>query len=658
MPALNHSHSMMLAMGFASPWLLTGLALAGIPIVLHFFYKRQYRETPWAAMRFLLEAARKHSRRLRLEQLLLLAVRVLILAFLATALARPYAELVGGIGESAAPVHRIVVIDSSLSMGFEEKGSTRFAHAQELIRERIREARTGDLFNIVRISGDSPQLVIGQPTARIEQVQSELDALRPTEERGDVVAALRQTSELATLAPEIAEKEILIVSDFQRENWQPETPRGAEEVRRLLGVLGSQGEVVAIDVNQGSSPNSAVTSLDTEEAVPMVGRDIVFRGMMRNYGLQPLLQQRVEIHVDGRLVEGRTVDLPAERETPIEFSHLFRESGEHLIELKLAGDALPIDNSRAMVLPVRDEISVLLVNGRPAGKASDAATYYLETVLSPTTARETWSGATRPRVIGDGELIQQNLNRFDCVSLCNVRIFTDREVALLRTYVESGGGLMIWLGDQVQAEMYNRLLYGDGKGVLPAQLQQRVGGAGMDRSAFGFDAESLEHPILRRFRGNPGTGLETTLTLEYFRLQLENQSGARVALRFDSGDPAIVESQIGQGRVIVIATSADVSWGTWPIQRSFPPLVHEMVRYAVAGRQGERQLNVGAPFVRNLPQSDVPTTARIVRPDEREVPLDVAIRENAPTVLTYRQADRSGVYQLELGPTVNRTEKF
>ena len=79
-----------LAFGFASPWILGGLVLAGVPILIHLLHKRRFIEAPWAAMRFLIEATRKQSRRMRLENLILLMVRTLILLLIVLALARPH----------------------------------------------------------------------------------------------------------------------------------------------------------------------------------------------------------------------------------------------------------------------------------------------------------------------------------------------------------------------------------------------------------------------------------------------------------------------------------------------------------------------------------------------------------------------------------------
>jgi len=84
-------------MGFLSPYMLWGAVAAGIPVVLHLFFRSRYRIVPWAAMKFLLTSIEQTSRRLRFQELLLLIVRIMLLAILALALARPTAHSPGEI---------------------------------------------------------------------------------------------------------------------------------------------------------------------------------------------------------------------------------------------------------------------------------------------------------------------------------------------------------------------------------------------------------------------------------------------------------------------------------------------------------------------------------------------------------------------------------
>src|SRR3954452_16503983 len=82
---------------FFESW-LSAAAVAGgavsIPVIIHLLNRRRFRIVEWAAMRFLLTAQKKNARRMRLEQLLLLAARCLIvlLTVFATASVTPWAE--------------------------------------------------------------------------------------------------------------------------------------------------------------------------------------------------------------------------------------------------------------------------------------------------------------------------------------------------------------------------------------------------------------------------------------------------------------------------------------------------------------------------------------------------------------------------------------
>ena len=59
--------------------------------------------------------------------------------------------------------------------------------------------------------------------------------------------------------------------------------------------------------------------------------------------------------------------------------------------------------------------------------------------------------------------MDRNLAGYDCVFLCNVAQFTASEARVLDAYLQSGGNLVFFLGDQVLAEQYNRELGGRGR---------------------------------------------------------------------------------------------------------------------------------------------------------------------------------------------------
>jgi hypothetical protein len=640
----------LLAVGFANPWLLLGLALAAAPILIHLLYARAYRQTDWAAMRFLLEAARKNSRRMRLEQLLLLAVRTLIVMLMVGAFAEPYIQSLSPAGQGRPPLHRVLVIDSSFSMQQKADGGRRFDRAKTLLRQIVSGSRPGDAFNLLGIAGRTDPAIVREPTFDRDALLAVIDRLEPTAEPGDLAAALADAAEMVGDPRTPPRKEVVLISDLQRRTWTAESPRGSGTgLSELFRRIGERARIVLIDVGEPAVANAAVTSLETGEPITFAERPARFRATLRNYAPSDLPGQRVELYVDGYLAAFKAVDLLASAETVVEFPHEFHSAGEHAVEVRLPADALPIDDRRWLSVPVADRMRILIVDGRRTGRPAQNASYYVRTVLAPATAENEWKGATRPEVIPEADLAAKDLSRYDCVFLCNVALVTPTEAALLQSYVEAGGGLIVAVGDRVSAENYNTLLYRDGKGVLPARLGDRVGDAAdRTRGGFTFDAQDLSHPVLAPFRGNPAAGLDRAVTLEFLGTRLESGSPARAVLRFNNAQAAIVERPVGRGRSVLITTSTDVTWSAWPVHPTFPPLIHELVRFAAAGRWQERQRLVGEPLVRVLPTRDAGVEVVVKPPDGRERPARPTTRDNQ-VELAFTETERPGIYELTFG---------
>ena len=115
------------------------------------------------------------------------------------------------------------------------------------------------------------------------------------------------------------------------------------------------------------------------------------------------------------------------------------------------------------------------------------------------------------------------------------------------------------------------------------------------------------------------SGLTQARTWQYHKLVVPKGSKAEVALAFDTGDPAVVESRRHRGTVILVATSADTGWTTWPIHKSYAPVMQEMVLLASAGRLSERNIRVGQPFDRSFPAAGASAPVTVITPRKQSV---------------------------------------
>ena len=286
----------LLAFGFATPALLGWLALAATPLLIHWLFRRRFREVPWAAMQFLYEAARKQSRRSRLEQLLLLATRMLILIVVVLALARPHFADQDLLARPSPPTLRLLVIDCSLSMGrlvvssdevsaanpLEAPAANRsrrtlFDSAKQTVKEIVQRGQAGDRCLLVRVSGSEPRVLIRQPTANVNSVLEEIDRTKLTFERGDVAATLRLLPELISRKRPDERCELVVISDFQSDNWSgvlsDQTNVGANaELAALWKQLSEEQSLSLREVGPSAADNATIASLRTDSPLLAAGQ--------------------------------------------------------------------------------------------------------------------------------------------------------------------------------------------------------------------------------------------------------------------------------------------------------------------------------------------------------------------------------------------------
>lgn len=635
---------------FGSPWLLLGLLFAAIPILIHLLHKRQFQETSWAAMRFLMAATRRHSRRLQLQQLVLLAVRTLAVALLIFALARPLFESAVIQASSTEPTHRVILIDASTSMRRTENGESLFARAVLIADSIINSSSPGDAIQLVRICDQSNRMLVSQPAWEQQIVADELKRLEPTWESGSVASSLEDVARLLETADELKQKQVSIISDFQLSNWAPVGSAGTN-ITESLQSLGEAASLQVFNVGLPKRSNVAVTSCRVIGAPVMSGQATMVQATLRRWGEASTVQ--AELLVNDRERVSETVDFAASDTAEVTFEHVFNDAGQYSIRIRVAPDEFPADDQRWATVEVLDTISTLLVNGRQSGKPMGNATDFVKLSLIPDESPEP-AGPIRVRVITDGELMSVDPSRYRCVFLCNVGLFTDQEADFLARYATLGGGVVFLTGDQVRADVWNRVLYREGKGILPAELLGRVGSATTPSDVFLFNTTDVDHPLVSDYRGNPGFGLENVLTFEYFKSRLSGSQSVRTALSYENGDPCVVESQMGNGHVLLVTTAGDDRrWSTWnTIGGTYATLINEIVRFVASGTNDD--CLVGQPV--RIPVVELGDGNRVVvNPTGIETPVqrgpDASVGEIAAlqSEFTYRDTSLPGVYQVQSG---------
>jgi len=632
---------------FANPLALWGLALASAPIIIHLLNRRRFKVVEWAAMEFLLASSRKNYRRIRLEQLILLALRMLIIVLLVLVVSRPIgrSRVLAGLGERRRFL--LLVFDASMSMGCRDGALSAYDRGIAYAEEVMSSLREGETWALI--------VAAGQPRAVGEEPSFDLDAARaavardriPLSDKGaDLPAALAQAGEILERSKSPL-KEIHLVTDLQRVGWLPPGGSPGPEQVAALKRLGEKARVVIVDVGSREPVNLAVTALETENAPVVVGGQIALRASVANYGPTAASDVRVHLLVDGfrqQTSPPRTIG-PGETAT-WEFRHAFRSPGPHTVTVELPNDALERDNRRFLALEVRKAVRVLLVDGEPGSEPFTGETDYLREALRPGQKAEGIS-LFAPETITPEALTAAELPAYDAVVLANVERLPGAAVATFEAYVREGGALLVFPGDRIDRAFYRQALYAGGDGLLPCWFGEASGDPVERKDATHLAEDPGDHPFLSLFREQKVIRLSSPSFYRRVRLEGLTEGGAtRVVCRFADGSPAIIERQWGRGRVVVFASTADDEWNDMPAWPAYLTLVQEILTRTARGSGANRNLMVGEPLMRPVPPELFGGTVRLVRPGgARPLTLQPTPSEGR-LVVTYDQTDRAGLYEL------------
>lgn len=568
-------------MNFLSPWFLLGTLAIGLPILAHLLNRYQVKRTDWAAMRFLNRSVRVRSRQLRLKDILLLVLRCLAILLFCLALARPGTKRAGGMwsrlaGEPRAGV--VIAVDASYSMqhGVDRTRFERAIQQADAIGEHI---HPGDPVTLVMLAGEH-RVAVRNMAFDHQRFRTVLEAQKPVPEKLDLESVPGRLSELADDIDAL-QKEIYIITDVQARDWSaPSAP-----LHDAFEELGQGASVFLVPV-QGEADNLAVIGLELVSGVLRRGTIARYRVTVKNFGIKPTSNVRVIGRVEGNQIESKIIPLIGPgREESVSLFVPFHNSGAQRVSAELPEDALPEDNIRRTVSVVRDEVSVLCVDG----SSGDAGSL----ILAALQARdhEAADENFRVRSVSWLALPSEDLNKVDVLVLADVPELTHQQAGRLEQFVRRGNGLIWFAGPNVDVANWNERAGRDDAGLLSARMGTVVHAGDAMGAGKPLEPGMPKHAVLRPLQSLPEDLLNETRFLKC--VQLTPHASSTVLLNLAAGDsPILLEHSLGRGHVFMFATSADPAWNNMAATPVFPMLLQQMVTY-LAGREFEKPKRVG-----------------------------------------------------------------
>lgn len=610
-----------------------GFACIAIPIIIHFLFRNRRRPIQWAAMRFLLEALRKQRRRLRLEQILLLVTRCLLLAALAAAIGRPLLERAGLIGGGGGRTVYFVIDNSLASTARDESAPTSaLDRMKQLAREQIGALTPGDRAGLVTLASPSEPVVV-PASADLRAVAGVIDAIPASDAHADfagaldaIAARIRADAESGGAA---ASTQIVLLSDFLRGS--------ADLTRALPASFASLSGVtlVASEPSQRIGGNTQIVGVEPLHALVLTGsagntQDAPVRIALRRSGAgnagaevsnvrlgladSQLRFRRPPISTTVRWQPGQTdasvtIQLntdPGQAGVDSTQATPSRSSAAEILVAELDRDAIDADNTYRRPMSVRDAVQVGIIAQRQFGRTAGR--------VDRLSAAEWLRLALRPTDVVPIEVIDIEPSNVDAAVLATLdAVFVPAPDLVpveawprLRQFVDNAGLLVVSPSAEATVHLWT------GSFTKAMGLDWRLAREPQDagESAWGLNPEVrpsqlfalLEpelQPLLKpvsitRVLGfeEPPTNADTLLSQRDGQPWLVAATPQQTSASVDAPAP-----NSSRGLVLYLTSAPVLSWTDLPARPLMVPLIQEIVKQGVGRAAGSATAVAGEQII-------------------------------------------------------------
>jgi hypothetical protein len=593
-------------MGFLAPWFLGGLAALSVPVFVHLLQKHVTIPRPVSSLMFFERGTQSSTRHRRLRYLLLFALRFALLLLVVLAFADPF------IRRPAADANGrllLIVLDNSFSM----RAGTRFADAKQQALAVLAAKTHSQKAQVIALGGQVE--VLTQQIADQAQLRSALESIQPGDGHanfGELGRSIRAMGE--TVHGPI---DLHLFSDMQRTAM----PANFADM-----VVPTNVTLVLHAVAKGATPpNWTIESVSApaELADPKDPKRSRVEAVVAGFGTAAA-EKTVSLVVNGKTIATRKVNVPANGRVPVEFTPLDVGYGFNRCELRIeGGDAFPADDTSVFVIRRTDPERVLFVHGTSDTRsplyfgAALGAAAQASFVLQTVTAEQT---------------TDLDPSKYAFVVLSDVVTLPSIFEHTLEQYVSKGGSILIALGTGAGHHAHIPLWGGN---VGDAHDYARTGGAAT------VGQVDFTYPALEQ--AQPGRDNGGWAETKFFYAAAVAPGHARVAARLSDGTPLLLDSQIGEGHVLLFTSGLENLTNDLPLHPVFVAFVDKAARYLSGNERlsGSRLVGSFVELRSTVQPVGEVANVEVIDPEGRR-PLSLS---EARRVQTF-QLQRAGFYQI------------
>lgn len=627
---------------FLNPWLLWALPLSLLPIVLHFFFRRPPKVIAFSDIRFLKKILEKYRPKKKLQEWLILLLRILSLACLFFFFSRPVMHWgLGGPGEKKEKpagaddtLALVVLLDGSYSMRAQISGISLWEMAQGLAQKAFSALEESDRSSLIVFS-NRIEFFSGHLSNDHQGASTKLLELSPTFRDTDIFPAFQLAYQVLSNSG-ATQKAILIFSDMAKNGWI--SPDGKSWVSHTpwdfaINNYDASVRVLYTDF-QIAGTNAAVESFSLVS--DFYSGLLKGEASLKNWGEKEISHLPLYLQLQGDSSQRMELNLSLEKKQSkkVSFSLPLSASDRYVGQIGIQPDLLPADDFFYFVHPSPKRVRLLCLEEPSGITALSGESFYLrQALLAPPAPFEI-------KTISVQDLKKVSLRDYDALLLVHPGPL-ERETAMeIQKFLKQGGSLLLAAGHRKFSESMSPL-----SDFLPC-------GFGEERRVTGLtlqpvqDTEDEEFLIFQR-------------EYEWDKINIEKiiqpilKENGEAWLTLSDGTPVLIFSK--DKKVAVWMSSVDRSWNNFAAKPLFPPLMRWLAARLAASHRMEAstQFFVGQPFRKKFTQTLSKEQIRLLSPQAQSIPFQLQQRE-----LISNSLEEPGIYSFMVKGNAKESFQF
>lgn len=530
-------------MSFVNPLFLIALSALIIPVVIHLFNFRKFKKIYFTNVRFIAEIKQETKKRSQLKHLLILLMRLLAIACLVIAFAKPYIPSPLQHKKFSGRQVISVYIDNSFSMEALSSGGRLLDMTKTKAREIANAFNPSDLY----------QLLTNDFEGRHQRFVNR-DEFKTLVDEVQISPSIRSIPEVVkkqnALLQEINgnNRSAYIISDFQKSTSQILTIKPDTSVAYFF-----------IPVKAEKVNNLYIDSVWFDSPVQQANQAVKLKVRIKNCSDEPLEKLPVKLTINTIQKGVASFSVPPQGETTVVLPYTNNEQGIQSGSLEITDYPVTWDDKFYFSYTIAPAIPVLCING-------DKVNSYLNNLFSNDTAFRFTNAPEK-------QLDYSSFSHYPLIILNGIDEFSSGLIQEINRFIRKGGNAAIFPSDKIDPENYKLFLTSMNLPFYSGldTTRQRISEVNTESQLF---SDVFEKDITGKVRLPDNADLP--MVLQYYPLNRYSRSGQEDLLTLQNGQPFLDVVKVDKGRVYLFASPLDDKFSNFPRHPIFVPTLYRI----------------------------------------------------------------------------------